>query len=545
MSEPKKQNFLHGTVLLAAATAIVKVIGALYKLPLQRVIGDEGFGYFYTAYEIYNVLLMISTAGLPVAMSRMVSQASARGNYRQVRRIYAVSRSIFLLLGGIGSLLMIILCRQLAQFQNQPDSWAAIGALGPAVFLICLMSAYRGFFQGQSNMLPTSVSQVIEALVKLVVGILAAVLVLKWTGNAAYGAAGAILGVTVSCLVSAVYLRGCFRKAYGALPHTGERVSSGSAIARTLLAIAIPITVGSAAMQVVNLLAAKIYMGKLVEMFSQTMLPDAAQKLADGQKGVHNMTQTIFNMPCAFITPITISVIPAVTAQLTEKKFKSVRATEESALRVTGLLAAPCAIGLALLAQPVSALLGGYSGEKLVLATRLLTLLGIGVLFNAVVLLTNAIMQAHGHVTMPVAHMLIGGVLKLCIIYILASNPNIGIVAAPIGTLSCFVCVMILNLFAIKRLFRRPPRIIANLSRSVIAALVMGAGVYAAYLGVGLILENLGVGGKLGALILCAVSVAVGVVIYVPAAVCLRAITKEDCLLLPKGAAIARLLRLK
>ena len=174
----KKQNFLQGTALLAMATAIVKVIGALYKIPLNAIIGEQGFGYFNTAYDIYNVLLMISTAGLPVAMSRMISQASSLDHYNQVRRIYHTARGIFLALGIAGSLLMTVFCRQLAAFQNQPDAWAAIGCLGPCVLLICVMSTYRGFFQGQGNMLPTSVSQVLEAVVKLIVGMGAALAIL-------------------------------------------------------------------------------------------------------------------------------------------------------------------------------------------------------------------------------------------------------------------------------------------------------------------------------------------------------------------------------
>ena len=158
MAEPRKrQNFLQGTAVLALATAVVKVIGALYKIPLNAIIGEQGFGYFNAAYEIYNILLMVSTAGLPVAMSRMISQASSLGNYNQVKRIYAASRNIFLILGFSGSLLMTLFCRQLANFQNMPNAWAAIGCLGPCVLMVCLLSAFRGYFQGQSNMVPTSV----------------------------------------------------------------------------------------------------------------------------------------------------------------------------------------------------------------------------------------------------------------------------------------------------------------------------------------------------------------------------------------------------
>ena len=192
------QNFLQGTAILAMATALVRIMGAVYKIPLNAIIGEQGFGYFNTAYEIYNVLLMISTAGLPVAMSRMISQANSLENYNQVRRIYAAARSIFLFFCFVGSVLMTAFCRQLARFQNQPDAWAAIGFLGPCVLLICIISTFRGFFQGQGNMVPTSVSQVIEAVVKLAVGMGAAVLLLRSTGSVSLAAGGAILGVTAA-----------------------------------------------------------------------------------------------------------------------------------------------------------------------------------------------------------------------------------------------------------------------------------------------------------------------------------------------------------
>ena len=265
----KKQSFLHGTMLLAMATAIVKVIGALYKIPLNAIIGEQGFGYYSTAYEIYTVLLMISTAGLPVAMSRMISQASSLGNYRQVRKIYTVSRTIFLSLGLIGTLLMTLFCKQLAAFQEQPDAWAAIGTLGPCCFLICLMSTYRGFFQGQSNMLPTSVSQVLEAVCKLIVGIAAALLIKFYWHSIPLAAGGAILGVTMSCLISSFYLNHCFRKAYKEMPASCEPVSSGKDIAKGLLAIAIPITIGSAGLQILTVLETKIYMSQLLKFLTQ------------------------------------------------------------------------------------------------------------------------------------------------------------------------------------------------------------------------------------------------------------------------------------
>ena len=255
MSESgKKQTFLHGAALLAIATAVVKVVGALYKIPLKMVIGDAGYGYFMTAYNIYSVLLMISTAGLPVAMSRMVSQASSLGHYRQVRQVYRTARGIFLGLGIVSSLAMVLFCHQLAGFQRQPDAWLAIAILGPCALLMGIISTYRGFFQGQGNMRPTSVSQVLEAVCKLLVGLTAALVIKRLTNNVAYAAGGAILGVTVSCLISAVFLKAKHTPAYRELPQTEETVSGWGATAKGLLAIAVPITIGSAGLQLLTVL---------------------------------------------------------------------------------------------------------------------------------------------------------------------------------------------------------------------------------------------------------------------------------------------------
>ena len=526
----KKQNFLQGTALLAMATAIVKVIGALYKIPLNAIIGEQGFGYFNTAYEIYNVLLMISTAGLPVAMSRMISQASSLEHYGQVRRIYSTARGIFLGLGITGSLLMTVFCRQLAVFQNQPDAWAAIGCLGPCVLLICIMSTFRGYFQGQGNMLPTSISQVLEAVTKLIVGMAAALVLIKTTNSIPLAAGGAILGVTASCLLSSVYLFRCFRKSFKLLPVTDEKVDSFGATAKGLLIIAIPITLGSAGLQILTMLETKIYMGQLLSHGN-------SQAAADTMRGIYGMTQTIFNMPCAFITPITISIIPAITAQLTLENHAGARQTEESAARITGLISMPCAFGLAVLAEPVTALLGGYTGEKLALATTLMTILGISIMFNAVVLVTTAIMQAHGHAGRPVINMLIGGLLKLAAVYILTGNPNIGIVGTPIGTLLCYLAICVLNLVSIKKLLPQAPKLIPNLLRPFFAAAIMGVITYATWFA----LKYVGIGSRL---ILCGAPIAVGVVVYVLAAVKIKVVTREDCLLLPKGEKIAKLLKL-
>jgi len=482
MSESsKKQNFLHGAALLTIATAVVKVIGALYKIPLKMIIGDQGYGYFTTAYDIYSVLLMISTAGLPIAMSRMISQASSLGHYNQVRRIYKTARAIFLGLGVVSTLLMVIGCRWMSNNLEQPDAWAAILCLSPCTLFMGVMSTYRGFFQGQENMRPTSNSQMLEAVFKLIIGLIAAYLVMKATGSVALAAGGAILGVTVSCLISALYLHGKFRPAYRELPQTREEASSFGKTAKGLLAIAVPITIGSAGLQLLTVIETGLYMDQLVslldanrytipliEVLQQEVLAadpsvTAAQlhsHVATNLKGIYNFAQTIFNMPCAFIIPITISVIPAITSHLTLCKDREIKATEESAARITGLLSLPCSVGLCILARPVMSLLGGYTGLKLDLAALLMGLLGISVFFYAIIQYTNALLQSHGYAHVPVINMLLCGVVKLVAVYVLVGNPALGIVGAPIGTMLCYLMIAVLNLLAIGKLVPQKPKLL-------------------------------------------------------------------------------------
>lgn len=559
MSKPSnKQNFLHGAALLALAVAIVKVIGAVYKIPLKAIIGDVGYSYFNTAYDIYTLLLTISTAGLPIAMSRMISQAHSLGHYNRVRQIYRVSRALYLGLGMVCTLVMGLLCTWLAEIMGQPGAWTAILCLAPCGLLMGFMSAYRGFFQGQGNMAPTSSSQVLEAVCKLIVGLSAAYGAMALTQSVSYAAGGAILGVSVSCLFSAVYLHGKFRPAYRELPVSMEEVDSFQKTTGQLLSIAIPITVGSAGLQLLNVLEIGIYMDRLEQLLSSGLyrgelipvLEQEVQRLpeytADKQyslmasslKGIYNFAYTVFNMPCSFIIPINTSVLPAITACLTLGDTKGVRSTEESAARITGLLSLPCAVGLMVLAEPVMGLLGGYTGEKLALAGQLMALLGCAVFLYSFVMFTNVLLQSHGMAHIPVINTLLCGTVKLATMYVLTGNPAIGIAGVPICSILCYLFIVILNLAVIARKVPQKPRLLRNLVKPFFPAAFMGVAVY----GVTYLLQNiLHISSNT---LLCAVPIFVGVIVYVILIPVFKVITREDCMLLPKGEKIAKLLKL-
>jgi stage V sporulation protein B len=197
----------------------------------------------------------------------------------------------------------------------------------------------------------------------------------------------------------------------------------------------------------------------------------------------------------------------------------------------------PCAFGLATLAGPVTALLGGYTDADLVLSTQLMSIMGFNIIFNAIVLLTNAMMQADGHAVVPVVNMFLAGVMRLGIVYMLTGNPNIGIVGTPIGAMLCFLCIAVLNVFSMRRVLEDPPAIVKNLIKPFAAAAIMGVFVY----GTLYLLRSLGFTSRL---ILCGVPICVGVAVYAAAVLVLKVITREDCLLLPKGEKIAKILHL-
>lgn len=530
----KKQNFLQGVMLLTIATAVVKVIGAFYKIPLQMVVGVKGYGYFTTAYDIYSVLLLISTAGLPVAMSRMISQASALGNYNQVRRVYSVARNIFLGLGLVSTALMMLFAKQLAAFQQQPDAWASIAMLGPCALFMGLISTYRGFSQGQGNMKPTSVSQVIEAVIKLGVGLAAAYFVMEYTNDMGLAAAAAIFGVTVSCLISVVYLNRTFAAEKAVLPQSEDVPMGRGAVAKGLLGIAVPITIGAAGLQLLTVLEQSLYMGQLLGGLG------LSQSVADEMKGVYSMTTTIFNMPCAFIIPITISIIPAITSHLTLDDHKGVKETEESAARITGLISLPCSVGLAVLARPVMALLGDdYSGELLDLAEQLMRCMSICIFLYGIVQYTNAVMQAHGKAHVPVVNMLLSGGVRLVVVYLLSGNPAIGIVGVSLGAILCYLCIAVLNLIGVRKYVPQRPALVKNLLRPLLPAAIMGVSVFGCYWG---LTQWLGADGS--KIILCGAPILVGVVVYCVCVVLFKSITADDCKLLPKGEKIAKFLHL-
>lgn len=526
----KSNTFFGGAAILAISIAIVKVIGALYKIPLGRILGDVGFGHFNNAYAIYNLLLMVSTAGLPVAMSKTISEANALNRRNQVDRVFRVCLVTFVILGTISSLVMFLFAQDLANLQGDSLAAPAVRVMALSCFFVCAMSAYRGYAQGHSDMVPTAVSQVLEALTKLLVGLALAWYILYLGFGSEYSAAGAIGGVTVSGLVSLVYLmilhhrRGRRRS----LAPTDDKPESAGRILKTLLAIAIPITLSSSVVPITTYLDTVQVQNLLQSALGYT------EELAVSLYGCYQKAVTIYNLPAAFMVSLTACIVPAVSAALTQKDTIGAGKIAESALRVGALLALPAGVGLAVLSAPIIQMLYPETNQEV--ASHCLFVLGIASVFVCMMLLCNAILQANGRAGLPIWFIAIGSAVKLLVNFMLVQIPAVGIKGAPMGTLVCFVLVAVLELIAIKRVTPHPPRYLRVFVKPTIAAVLMGAAAWAAY---GLLSTHLS-----NALAVVG-AIVIACLVYAVLVLALRIVSREDLSLMPKGDKIAKLLRIR
>ena len=538
----KKSTFFGGAAILAAGIAIVKLIGALYKIPLFNIIGDEGTGHFNNAYVIYNLLLMVSTAGLPVALSKSISEASTLGKRNQVHRTFSVALAAFFVLGTISFAVMFALAQPLADLQGDGAAVQAVRAIAPACFFVCVLSTFRGYAQGHGNMVPTAVSQIIEALGKLTIGLALAWLLVRAGASSADAAAGAIFGVTCGAGICLIYL---------IVDHIHRRRSepgrptdvpeAPGTIFKRLLVIAVPITLCSSVTPITSWLDTAQVQNILRDvMNAQPAQWYEAQKLLDptvvdpvvAAYGAYQKAITIYNLPSSFMVAITASVIPAISACRAKRDFQGAGRIAESSMRVGMLLALPAGIGLSVLASPVMHFVY-RSDTDYTIADPSMMILGIASIFVCVMLVCSSVLQASGFVNLPIVIMVAGCAAKLIVNNFMVRH--VGAVGAAVGTLVCYVIVAVLELLLIKRVIPSPPEYTRVFAKPMVAAGVMGMAVWAAY---GLVSRFMG--NTLSTM----AAICVGVVVYAVLVVVLKAISREDLSLMPKGDKIARLLRL-
>ena len=530
-NESDKKSFFGGAAILAVGIMLVKVISAVYKIPLVNILGD-GYQDFTNGYYVYNILLTISTAGFPVAVSKMVSEANTLDRQNQVHKVFSVAMKIFLLLGAVSFVIMFFGADFIAgTLMNNEKSAACIRVLAPAVIGVGCLSAFRGYAQGHGNMVPTSVSQVIEALIKLFVGLGLAALLLQLGQSSSIAAAGAIAGVTLGTLVALIYVAADYVRTRRREPKGADDVpQSTHDILKRLLQLAIPISISSSSMAIITAVDNSLVQGRLVNALGMTLDEMRATMTS------YSSVQNIYQLPASLMVAITASVIPAVSACYARKDRKGASRIVGSSLKVSSLLAFPAGIGMIVLGQPLVELFYSYGSSSVSaeLAGQCLSLLGFASIFVCIMLVCNSVMQAHGVVTIPMLTMLLGGVIMVIFDYFVVAR--IGLIGSPIGTCVCYTITAVLDLIVVARVVPDCPNYAKLFWKPLAAAVVMGAVTWGFYQ-----LTD----GILGTKLACIAAVVVAVIVYFALILALKTLNREDMKLMPKGDRLAHLLHIE
>ncbi|HHV31746.1 MAG TPA: polysaccharide biosynthesis protein [Clostridiales bacterium] len=571
-----KQSFLHGALILMVAIALVKVIGALFKIPLAWILTSVGNGYFGNAYALYFPIFSLATAGFPIAISRMVSENSVRGRYRDIRQIHEVAKRIFIVLGIFAFCVMFFGAKvyvQYADSNNPQNALPAIYALAPAVFFNSLMAIYRGYYEGLRNMYPTAISEILEALSKLIFGLAGALLVIQSgmrefsaygtvygvkqasaefakQATLPYAAAAAIFGVTIGSVIGFIFLF-CYYKFRGdGITHEMLRSSPRPLPMRVtrsrLIRTAIPIALGAIAVNLSSLIDATFLKRRIndimlsnpdviLNMYKNDLPAYVVQmnNVPTALYGCFANASTLFMLVPAITQAFGVSALPNVTEAWTQGNPKRIKKSIEMVLRIVAMITIPAGMGLSVLSGPIAKLLFGGADNAPDIIGRILVVLGLDAIFAAMSTPINSMLQAVGRVDLPVKLLLVGLLIKLVLNYTLVGIPQINVMGAGTGTLVCYLFITVFSLYFLCRETKVIPNFVAIFIKPLLSSLIC---VGAAYFTEKLL--SMVISAKIATLF----SIVLAGIIYVICMLWFRALHKSDLIMLPKGQKITKIL---
>lgn len=575
MQSRKSQNLLQGASVLAAAMIIVKLIGAVFKIPLGNILDGEAMGYFSTSYSVFSMIYAFSTAGLPAAVAKMVAEQSVRGRYQDIRKIRTLSVRLFFWLGIIGFVLMAAFSKLYVDLAGSGNALLSVLAISPAIFFGCMMSAYRGYYEGLRNMTPTASSQVIEVIAKLIFGLALAWGVTFWAqmqyesgglvfgqavssveelhrATAPYASAAAIFGVTISTFVGTLYLLILHKKKGDGITKEDLKYSPRPIRMRVLLVrlikIAIPISLGSIVVNVAQFVDTMTIITRLDDAFAahpaemnaifNSLIP--ADILAAGEGGnfiygsYSGYALSVFNLVPAFTSIFGKSALPSVTAAWTARDRRGTQVNIESVIRMTCLIGIPASLGILAMAQPILTLLFPGKVAEVAIAAPVLSAQGISLIFLGLSSPLFAVLQGLGRADLPPKFMLVGVVLKFVVNWVTIAIPAINVQGAAAGTTACYATIIILCLIWLRKITGLRFHFVKLIIRPLIAGAACAGTAYVVYHTVLADMSSNGI--KTIAAIGC------GGIVYVILVLLLRGIYKDDILMLPKGEKFAKLL---
>jgi len=555
----KNQTLLSGALILVASTIIVKLISAIYKIPITNYIGGIGMGYYTTAYKIYLPIWSISMAGLPIAVSKLISENMALGKYNNVKSIFKVSLRAFIVTGTAGTLLLAAVAYPYVKYvARAPEALPVILCIAPAILICCVMSAYRGYYEGMRNMVPTAISQITESLVKLVFGLGLTYLAIRYCDSHAITkpevrypieASAAILGVTLGTLGSQIYLWIKLKKdGFGFTEEElflAPKADSNKEILRTLISLAIPIVMTSLianvatlidAATVQNRLAVAVANGESIIRQMYPMIPKGTEKLNVYLYGCFDVDETLRNMVPQITLTLGVSSLPALAQYWAVNDRKNIRISIESVLRICMLISLPAGVGMAVLAQPILNLLYGTSQPDIPFMCKdILVIFGVTLFFYALSSPVTTLLQAIGKAKIPAISFGIACAVKIVLNYVLVGMPQFNIKGAAYSTVACYAISVCVNLFYLFKFTKVKFDFVSIVIKPVTASVICGVAAWGCF-------RLLSSFGSLPEKITTLIAIVAAVIAYTIMLLLLKALSKEDVLMLPAGEKIAKVL---
>jgi stage V sporulation protein B len=460
----KEQSTTKGFAILSAASFMVKLLSLLYVPFLIKILGDEGYGVYASAYPIFVYVYILTNAGIPVAISKMVSELIALGNYKDAVKTFKIARFLLLILGMSMSLLMLIFAAPLSNLTGRATARLAIMALAPTILITSVLSAYRGYFQGRGNMTPTAVSQVLEQIANTIFSLIFAAAFIKY--GIAAGAAGGTIGTTVGALIAVIYMiymyekNKVFRVPKGYSKIAIKRFTT-KALVKRLLGYAVPMTICLGIQQAALIIDVWLVQSRMLDT-------GIVEKQVTILWGVLTQYTTLIGVPIAIISSLAITILPSISSLMALKDKKAVRDKINYAFRLCFLIAIPAAVGLAVLANPIVYFIqyGADVGRLLMYGSVVLVLM-------AVVSIQTSILQGLGKLYLVTFYAVLGLLGKVIINYIFVGMPSFNVLGAVMANGVSFAIPMILNSLTINKVLRVRVRLSRHAIKPIIASGVM------------------------------------------------------------------------
>ncbi len=452
----RKSNFIVQGGLLGMAGIVTRIIGMIYRIPVTNIIGDKGNGYYASAYYIYNIMLLISSYSLPLAISKVVSARLSKRQYRNARKVFRGGLIFACITGGIAGLIVLFGADKLAEFLKEPLSAIALRIFAPTLLIVAVMGVFRGYFQGMGNMVPTAVSQIIEQIINAVISIVAAKSLFDYGKKTAallrnedlsyaYGAAGSTLGTSVGAFAALLFLVslyflviGRLRKKYEEDERSYEE-SYGEVMGLIMLTV-FPVVLSTAIYNINDILDNYCF-NRLMEFKGLGAEKTAIWGIYTGK------AKLLLNVPIALANSISASAVPALASCIASDNMKGARKRISAAMRFTMIISFPCAVGLFVLADPIINLL--FSGET-VLAASIMRAGAVTVMTYSVSTLSNGMLQGIGRMNLPVKNAVISLVLHIASLIALMYYTNLGIYAVVISTVVFSLSMCFLNSLSLR-----------------------------------------------------------------------------------------------